>query len=75
MLTLPSNWGARTQTIAVSADGNPLVAAAAYTFDPNSADTVTITFPATTVRTLTLTVTSNDGWDAAQLSGFQVYAH
>ena len=75
VLKLPSNWGARTQTIAVSADGAPLVAAADYLFDPAVANVVTITFPAKTVRTLTLTVTANNGWPAAQLSEFEVYAH
>jgi hypothetical protein len=76
VLKLPPNWGARTQTIAVSADGVPLVASAPYVFDPAvSGNSVTITFPATTARTLTLTITGNTGWPAAQLSEFEVYAH
>jgi len=76
VLKLPPNWGARTQTIAVSADGTPLVAAADYVFDPAVAgNSVTITFPATTARTLTLTLTGNTGWPAAQLSEFEAYAH
>ena len=36
---------------------------------------MTITFPATDVRTLTLTVTNNTGWIAAQFSELEVYAH
>ena len=76
VLKLPPNWGARTQTIAVSADGAPLVASADYVFDPAVAgNSVTITFPAQSVRTLTLTVTGNTGWPAAQLSEFEAYAH
>ncbi|MEY9934392.1 hypothetical protein ABH926_009060 [Catenulispora sp. GP43] len=76
VLKLPPNWGARTQTIAVSADGVPLVASAAYVFDPAVAgNSVTITFPARSVRTLTLTITGNTGWPAAQLSEFEAYTH
>lgn len=76
VLKLPPNWGARTQTIAVSGDGAPLAASAGYVFDPAVAgNSVTITFPATTVRTLTLTLTGNTGWPAAQLSEFEAYAH
>jgi hypothetical protein len=76
VLKLPPNWGARTQTIAVSGDGAPLAASAGYVFDPALAgNSVTITFPATTVRTLTLTLTGNTGWPAAQLSEFEAYAH
>jgi hypothetical protein len=78
-LTLPSNWGARTQTIEVlgSADGSTytsLVPATAYTFDPNAQNTVTIPLPAGTQdRYLRLSVTGNTGWDAAQLSEFEIY--
>ncbi|MEY9855870.1 hypothetical protein ABH935_001474 [Catenulispora sp. GAS73] len=75
VLKLPPNWGARTETLSVAADGAPLVASASYTFDPASGNAVTIAFPATVLRTLTLTVTGNTGWPAAQLSEFEVYAH
>jgi hypothetical protein len=76
VLSLPSNWGTRVETIAVSADGSPLIPPADYTFDP-SVDTnhVTITFPAVTAQKLTLTFTNNTGWPAAQISEFEVYAH
>jgi hypothetical protein len=79
VLTLPANWGARTQTIEVlgSTDGTTytsLVPATAYTFDPNAQNTVTIPLPAgTQYRYLRLSVTGNTGWDAAQLSEFEIY--
>lgn len=79
VLTLPSNWGARTQTIEVlgSTDGTSytsLVAPTAYTFDPNAQNTVTIPLPAgTQARDLRLSVTGNTGWEAAQLSEFEIY--
>jgi hypothetical protein len=75
VLKLPGNWGARTETIAVSADGSPLVAAADYTLDPDTGNAVTISFPATSAREITLTFTGNTGWPAAQISEFEVYAH
>lgn len=71
VLKLPANWGARTETIAV--DG--VVPAAGYTLDPATGNAVTITFPPTTLRTITLTFTGNTGWPAAQLSELEVYAH
>jgi chitodextrinase len=75
---LPPSWGARSQTIAVSGstDGSSfttLAGAAAYTFDPSSANTVTINFNTTTQRYVRLTITANTGWPAGQLSEFQVY--
>jgi hypothetical protein len=73
VVKLPANWGARTETLALSGDGLPLVASADYTLDPATGNTVTITFPATEVRTVT--VTGNTGWPAAQFSELEVYAH
>jgi hypothetical protein len=79
VLTLPPNWGARTQTISVlgSADGSTyttLVPSAAYTFDPATQNTVTIPLPANTqTQYLQLSVTGNTGWDAAQISEFEIY--
>ncbi|WP_370350038.1 glycosyl hydrolase family 28-related protein [Catenulispora sp. EB89] len=75
VLKLPPNWGARTETLSVAADGAPLVASASYTFDPATGNAVTIAVPATVLRTLTLTVTGNTGWPAAQLSEVEIYAH
>ncbi|MEV6646713.1 discoidin domain-containing protein [Amycolatopsis sp. NPDC051371] len=72
VLKLPpsSAWGTRTQTIAV--DGH--VTAASYTFNPASGNTATITFPATSARTLRLTFTGNTGWPAGQLSELEAYS-
>jgi hypothetical protein len=72
-----SSWGTRTQTITIqgSADGTnytTLVGSAGYTFTSPS-NTVTVTFPAATVRYLKLTFTANTGWPAGQLSELQVY--
>ena len=79
VLTLPPTWGARTQTIAVlgSTDGSTyttLVPSTAYTFDPSTQNTVTIDLPAgTQEQYLELSVTGNTGWDAAQISEFEIY--
>lgn len=75
VLKLPPGWGARTETVSVSGDGGVLTPATDYTFDPAADNTVTITFPATTTQHLTLTVTGNTGWPAAQISDWEVYAH
>jgi hypothetical protein len=79
VLTLPPSWGARTETLSVlgSADGSTfttLVPSADYTFDPTTGDAVTIALPAgTSERYLELDFTGNTGWDAAQLSEFEIY--
>ena len=78
-LTLPPTWGARTQTITVlgSTDGTTyttLVPAAAYTFDPTAQNVVTIPLPAGTQDAdLMLSISGNTGWDAAQISEFEIY--
>ena len=78
-LTLPPSWGARTETLSVlgSADGSTfttLVPSADYTLDPTSGNAVTVTLPAgTSERYLELAFTGNTGWDAAQLSEFEIY--
>ncbi|HEX4722125.1 MAG TPA: discoidin domain-containing protein [Pseudonocardiaceae bacterium] len=80
VLNLPpaSAWNTRTQTITVqgSTDGSnfsTVVAAAGYTFNPATGNTVTITYTAT-VRYLRLLFTANNGWPAGQCSEFQVFA-
>ncbi|MEU4252385.1 discoidin domain-containing protein [Amycolatopsis sp. NPDC026612] len=70
VLKLPPSWGARTQTLSV----NGVKAAATYTFDPASGNTATVTFPATSARTLRLTFTGNTGWPAGQLSELEAYS-
>jgi Pectate lyase superfamily protein/F5/8 type C domain len=78
-LTLPPGWGARTETVAVlgSTDGTDyttLVPSTSYTFDPSTQNSVTIQLPAgTEQRSLQISVTGNTGWDAAQISEFEIY--
>jgi hypothetical protein len=72
-----SSWGTRTQTITIQGSTNgttytTLVASAGYTFT-SPQNTVTVTFPAATVRYLKLTFTANTAWPAGQLSELQVY--
>ncbi|GIG66699.1 choice-of-anchor D domain-containing protein [Phytomonospora endophytica] len=75
VLKLPDGWGTRTQTIALTVDGTPLLAATDHSFDPATGNAVTITFSAVSARELVLTFTGNTGWPAAQISEFEVYAH
>jgi alpha-1,3-glucanase-like protein/F5/8 type C domain-containing protein/centrosomal CEP192-like protein len=73
-----SSWGTRTQTIEIQGSTNgtsytTIEAATGYTFN-SPQNTVTVTFPATSVRYLKLTFTANTGWPAGQLSELDVYA-
>jgi parallel beta-helix repeat protein len=80
-LKLPPStaWGARTETLSLlgSTDGSnfsTIVGSAGYNFDPNSNNnTVTITFNATTARYVRANITANTGWNAGQLSDFEVF--
>ncbi|GAA2875524.1 lectin [Actinoplanes cyaneus] len=79
VLGLPPAWGARSQTLAVSggttgSSFDTLSAAAGRGFDPASGNTVTVTFPASTIRYLRVTFTANSGWPAGQLSTLEAYA-
>jgi hypothetical protein len=81
VLDLPpaTAWSTRSQTITVqgSTDGtsySTLAASAAYTFNPATGNTATVTFPASSARYVKLTFTANTGWPAGQLSELQVYA-
>jgi hypothetical protein len=79
VLRLPSSWGARTQTLAISGstDGSTfttLAGAAGRAFSPASGNTVTVGFPATATRYLRVTTTANSGWPAGQLSALEAYA-
>ncbi|GIG68727.1 discoidin domain-containing protein [Phytomonospora endophytica] len=74
VLKLPAHWGSRVQNIAVSGSTNgsaftPITGATGHTFNPE----VTITFPATTQRHIRLTIASNTGWPAGQISAFEIY--
>ena len=71
-------WAARTQTLSVlsSTDNSTystLVASNTYTFNPSSANTVTITFASTTARYIRLNFTANSGATGGQLAELEVY--
>ncbi|MFJ4406258.1 CARDB domain-containing protein [Streptomyces sp. NPDC088910] len=78
VLKLPAGWEARTETIAVqgSTDGaafSTLSAAQGRTFNPASANTVTVDFSAATVRYVRLNITANTAWPAAQISELEIH--
>ncbi|WP_329527716.1 carbohydrate-binding protein [Streptomyces sp. NBC_01462] len=78
VLRLPATWGARTQALSLggSTDGTTfttLKSSAAYTFNPSTGNTVTLTFPAATQRYFRITITANSGWPAGQVSEFQIW--
>ncbi|MCW2881554.1 MAG: coagulation factor 5/8 type domain protein, partial [Sphaerisporangium sp.] len=79
-LKLPPStaWATRTQTLSVdgSTNGttwNNLKAAATYTFNPASGNTVTIPLTTSSVRQVRLNFTANSGWPAAQIAEFQIF--
>jgi F5/8 type C domain/Abnormal spindle-like microcephaly-assoc'd, ASPM-SPD-2-Hydin len=81
VLKLPpaTAWAARSQTIALSGstDGTTFTtvkAAAGYTFDPATGNTVTITFTGSAIRYLRITITANTGWPAGQVSELEAYS-
>ncbi|MCU1675526.1 MAG: coagulation factor 5/8 type domain protein [Frankiales bacterium] len=78
ILKVPAAWGTRTETLSVlcSNDGTTwttLSASAGRVFNPSTANTVTITYAATTCRYVRLNITGNTGWPAGQISEFQVW--
>ncbi|WP_374121383.1 discoidin domain-containing protein [Paenibacillus sp. LHD-117] len=79
VLKLPSGWGTRTQTLTVQGSTNGssftnIVGSAAYTFNPAvSNNTVTINFAAASTRYVRLNITANTGWQAGQISEFEIY--
>lgn len=82
VLKLPNDpaWATRTQNLSVSGSSNgtafnTLVNAAAYIFNPASANTVTINFTETATRFVRINITGNTGWTAAQLSEFEVHGY
>jgi hypothetical protein len=80
-LTLPpsSAWSTRTETFSVlgSANGSTwttLVPSAGYTFNPSTGNTVTFNLPSgTSDQYLELSFTGNTGWNAAQISEFEIF--
>jgi F5/8 type C domain len=77
VLQLPLGWGARNQTLSIQGSTNgtnfSTLASGTYTFNPNSSNTVTITFSASTQRYFRVNITANTGWPAGQLSSLQVW--
>ncbi|MFJ3903777.1 discoidin domain-containing protein [Streptomyces sp. NPDC090025] len=78
VLKLPAGWETRSQTLKIqgSTDGNTftdLTAAKAYSFDPGTGNTATITFDATTTRHVRVLVSANSVQNAAQLSELEIY--
>ncbi|MFE9657796.1 discoidin domain-containing protein [Micromonospora sp. NPDC006431] len=74
-----SAWATRTRTLSIlaSTDGSAfdtIVGSAGYTFNPATANTVTVTFANTIVRYVRLNVTANSGWPAGQLSEVEIYS-
>ncbi|WP_052489168.1 discoidin domain-containing protein [Streptomyces sp. 150FB] len=78
VLKLPDGWGSRDQTLKIQGSANgstftDVTASKAYTFNPASGNTVTITFNTTTQRYVRALITANTGQPGAQLSEFEVY--
>jgi hypothetical protein len=80
-LDLPpsSAWTTRTETLSVLGSTNDttfsqLVASAGYTFNPSTGNTASVSLPSgTTAQYVQLSFTANTGWDAAQLSEFEIF--
>lgn len=79
VLKLPAGWETRTQTLAVQGSSNgsaftDIVGSASYVFNPSvSSNSVTINFAAVSTRYVRLSFTANTGWQAGQLSEFEIY--
>jgi F5/8 type C domain len=80
-LDLPPStaWTTRAETLSVLGSANDttfsqIVASAAYTFNPSTGNTVRISLPSgTSTQYVQLSFTANTGWDAAQLSEFEIF--
>jgi hypothetical protein len=78
VLTLPTTWEARTETLSVqgSTTGttfSPLAASAGVQFGPANGNRAVVNFAAAGTRFVRVNVTANTTWPAAQLSGLEVY--
>ncbi|MEV0036175.1 discoidin domain-containing protein [Streptomyces sp. NPDC050804] len=78
VLRLPDGWGARDQTLKIQGSANnstfsDLTASKAYTFSPAGAQTVTISFDATSTRYVRVLITANTGQPGGQLSELEIY--
>ena len=78
VISLPSTWGTRTQTLSVLGSTNDstwstLVGSATYTWNPSSGDAVTITLPTgTSDRYVELDFTANNVQNGAQVAELAV---
>jgi hypothetical protein len=71
-------WNTRSQTLSISGSADSrafrtLTGPGRHTFDPAAGNSVTLRFPATSVRYLRISVTANTGWPAGQLSEVQAF--
>ena len=73
-------WSTRTETLSVLGSTNgssfsQIAASAGYTFNPATGNTATISLPSgTSAQYVQLSFTANSGWDAAQLSEFEIFS-
>ncbi|MFD4526153.1 discoidin domain-containing protein [Streptomyces sp. NPDC058470] len=77
-LRLPTNWGARTQTLKLQgsttgSDFSDLTASQALAFNATNDQSQTLSFNATTTRYVRVLVTANTGQPAGQLAELEVY--
>jgi hypothetical protein len=80
-LDLPplSDWWTRTETLSVLGSTNgttftQIVGSAGYTFNLATGNTATISLPSgTRAQYVRLSFTANTGWDAAQVSEFEIF--
>lgn len=78
VLKLPSSWGTRSQTLSVTGSTDntaysTLAASQAYSFNPVSGNTVSVTFAAASVRYVRLNFSANTGATGGQVAEFEVY--
>jgi len=71
-------WQTRTQTLSLHASTNgttfsDAVGPTTYTFNPASANTVTIAVPGVSARYLRVAISANSGWPAGQLAELEAY--
>jgi F5/8 type C domain len=80
VLTLPSNWAVRTQTMAVSGalttGGHSflIVPTTTYIFDPDYGNFVTINFNPVRTRWIAITITGNSVAKSGQISEIHIYS-
>ncbi len=80
VLKLPpaTAWATRTQTLTIQGSTNgstftTIKSSAGYTFNPSTANIVTVDLTTVSARYVRLTFTANSGWPAGQLSELEIY--